>query len=148
MPGSLIGAVDCKNAMTVGLRNVCSHTKQAPAVAKSSSFTPALRAAEPVVGATGRAALRMPKVTMMAEAKKSVKDLGAAALKGKKVKQTFGSMHVFNIDQQTYFHLHFNLCRGYDLMMIGAQLQFYQVLIRCDLNVPLDGKTITDDTRE
>jgi len=47
----------------------------------------------------------MPKVTMMAAAKKSVKDLGASALKGKKV------------------------------------------LIRCDLNVPLDGKTITDDTR-
>ena len=22
-----------------------------------------------------------------------------------------------------------------------------QVLVRCDLNVPLDGKTITDDTR-
>ena len=41
----------------------------------------------------------------MAEAKKSVKDLPASALKGKKV------------------------------------------LIRCDLNVPLDGKTITDDTR-
>merc|ERR1719329_1362481 len=78
---------------------------QAPAVAKTSSFTPALRSADPVVGSTGRATLRMPKVTMMAAAKKSVKDLGAGALKGKKV------------------------------------------LIRCDLNVPLDGKKITDDTR-
>ena len=26
-------------------------------------------------------------------------------------------------------------------------MNFTQVLIRCDLNVPLDGKTITDDTR-
>lgn len=58
---------------------------QAPAVAKTSSFTPALRSADPVVGSTGRATLRMPKVTMMAAAKKSVKDLGASALKGKKV---------------------------------------------------------------
>ena len=60
---------------------------QAPAVAKSSTFTPALRSAEPTaVGATGRRArLQMPKVTMMAEPKKSVKDLGASALKGKKV---------------------------------------------------------------
>jgi len=68
----------------------------------ASSFTPRLRAATP-----GRAAsLRgMPSVTMMAVAKKSVKDLSSADLKGKKV------------------------------------------LIRCDLNVPLDGKTITDDTR-
>jgi hypothetical protein len=56
-------------------------------VAKSSAFTPALRSAEPTaVGATGRRArLQMPKVTMMAEPKKSVKDLGASALKGKKV---------------------------------------------------------------
>jgi len=79
---------------------------QAPAVAKTSSFMPALRSADLVVGATGRASLRMPTQTIvMAEAKKSVKDLGPSALKGKKV------------------------------------------LIRCDLNVPLDGKKITDDTR-
>ena len=56
-------------------------------MSKSSAFTPALRTAEPTaVGATGRrAGLHMPKVTMMAAAKKSVKDLGASALKGKKV---------------------------------------------------------------
>ena len=56
-------------------------------MAKSSAFTPALRTAEPsAIGATGRrAGLHMPKVTMMAEPKKSVKDLGASALKGKKV---------------------------------------------------------------
>ena len=29
-----------------------------------------------------------------------------------------------------------------------AELKGKNVLIRCDLNVPLDGKTITDDTRE
>lgn len=28
-----------------------------------------------------------------------------------------------------------------------AELEGKKVLIRCDLNVPLDGKTITDDTR-
>ena len=56
-------------------------------MAKSSAFTPALRSAEPTAaGATGRRArIQMPKVTMMAEPKKSVKDLGASALKGKKV---------------------------------------------------------------
>jgi len=81
---------------------------QAPAVAKSG-FTPSVRAADALrVGASGRASLRIrtaPNVVTMAEAKKSVKDLPAGALKGKKV------------------------------------------LIRCDLNVPLDGKKITDDTR-
>eukprot|EP00287_Rhodomonas_sp_CCMP768_P016572 CAMPEP_0196759122 /NCGR_PEP_ID=MMETSP1091-20130531/104531_1 /TAXON_ID=302021 /ORGANISM="Rhodomonas sp., Strain CCMP768" /LENGTH=503 /DNA_ID=CAMNT_0042107967 /DNA_START=27 /DNA_END=1539 /DNA_ORIENTATION=- len=66
----------------------------------SSSFAPRLRAA-----ASGRAAARMPAITMMAAQKKSVKDLGSSDLAGKKI------------------------------------------LIRCDLNVPLDGKTITDDTR-
>ena len=61
------------------------------------------------VGATGRAQLRFRpqgvSTVTMAAAKKSVADLPAGFLKGKKV------------------------------------------LIRCDLNVPLDGKKITDDTR-
>ena len=65
---------------------LCYVVRQAPAVAKTSSFMPALRSADPVVGATGRASLRMPKQTIvMAEAKKSVKDLSPSALKGKKV---------------------------------------------------------------
>ena len=66
---------------------MCYVVRQAPAVAKTSSFMPALRSADLVVGATGRASLRMPTQTIvMAEAKKSVKDLGPSALKGKKVK--------------------------------------------------------------
>ena len=65
---------------------LCYVVRQAPAVAKTSSFMPALRSADPVLGATGRASLRMPTQTIvMAEAKKSVKDLGPSALKGKKV---------------------------------------------------------------
>ena len=54
-------------------------------MAKTSSFTPSLRAAEPIQAATGRATLRLPQTIVMAEAKKSVKDLPASALKGKKV---------------------------------------------------------------
>jgi len=69
----------------------------------ASTFTPRLRAAAP--GRAARLNSGMQGVTMMAVAKKSVKDLSSADLSGKKV------------------------------------------LIRCDLNVPLDGKTITDDTR-
>ena len=76
------------------------------AVAKSG-FTPSLRTAEPIrAGVSGRATLRGGRPTIsMAVAKKSIKDIPDADLKGKKV------------------------------------------LIRCDLNVPLDGKKITDDTR-
>lgn len=80
----------------------------APAVCASaaSSFVgaaPARRAAAPAVApsaATVRAAASAPAST-----KKSVKDMGEAELKGKRV------------------------------------------LVRCDLNVPLDGKVIGDDTR-
>ena len=60
------------------------HKKGAVAV-KSSTFTPSLRAAAPVAAATGRATRAMPATIVMAEAKKSVKDLPASALQGKKV---------------------------------------------------------------
>merc|ERR1719453_1122760 len=71
----------------------------------TSSFTPRLRSAVPVAGARLQKLSGAASVEMAAASKKSVKDLGEADLKGKKV------------------------------------------LIRCDLNVPLDGKKITDDTR-
>ena len=48
---------------------------QAPAIAKTSSFTPSLRAAEPVARAGRAAALRAPATIVMAEAKKSVRKL-------------------------------------------------------------------------
>jgi len=54
-----------------------------------SGFTPSIRAADANrVGASGRASLRIRtanNVVTMAQAKKSVKDLPAGALKGKKV---------------------------------------------------------------
>lgn len=60
---------------------------QAPSAAKSG-FSPSVRAADALhVGASGRASLRIrsAKSITMAEAKKSVKDLPAGFLKGKKV---------------------------------------------------------------
>jgi len=64
------------------------HLPQNSAVTKSS-FTPSIRAADALrVGASGRASLHIRtanNVVTMAEAKKSVKDLPAGALKGKKV---------------------------------------------------------------
>ena len=69
----------------------------------------------------------LSKVVMAAAKKKSVGDLKGADLKGKKVKTPFPA----------------STCHS----MLGLTSS-PQVLIRCDLNVPLDGKKITDDTRK
>jgi len=99
-----VAAVAGVQAFSVGTSALGLRTSAAPAIVPASSFAPKLRVAGAAAVRPARAAAQRPAIEMAA-AKKSVKDLSSAQLKGKKV------------------------------------------LIRCDLNVPLDGKTITDDTR-
>jgi len=154
-----------------------------------SGFTPSIRAADANrVGASGRASLRIRtanNVVTMAQAKKSVKDLPAGALKGKKVSLLYVlyacyirfDAPVFVQKQDTYkrrqikfFSSIITIAACTFIWRLNTQdasaraLQHKpnfsppsllpdphshrkKVLIRCDLNVPLDGKKITDDTR-
>jgi hypothetical protein len=61
----------------------------APAIAPASSFAPKLRVAGAAAVRPARAAAQRPAIEMAA-AKKSVKDLSSAQLKGKKVRHHFG----------------------------------------------------------